>query len=132
MLLLRNIFIILIFIVSFVGPYKAFLNSEHSESFIEIIPGDSMYAVMSKLASDSLPNKLFFKIYANKNNINCITLNNFKEVDNVSQFKNFQSPVCKDYKVNKTPAFFILDREMKIVNKPKGKQELMLFLKNNM
>ena len=57
--------------------------------------------------------------------------NNFNWT-NVSQFKNFQSPVCKDYKVNKTPAFFILDREMKIVNKPKGKQELMLFLKNNM
>ena len=70
MLLLRNIFIILIFIVSFVGPYKAFFNSEHSESFIEIMPGDSMYAVISKLASDSLLNKLFFKIYANKNNIN--------------------------------------------------------------
>ena len=37
-----------------------------------------------------------------------------------------------DYKINKTPAFFILDREMKIVSKPKGKQELLLFLKNNM
>ncbi len=51
---------------------------------------------------------------------------------NVSQFKNYQSPVCKDYKINKTPTFFILDRNMKIVSKPKGKQELMLFLKNNM
>ena len=57
--------------------------------------------------------------------------NNFNWI-NVSQFKNYQSPVCKDYKINKTPAFFILDREMKIVSKPKGKQELMLFLKNNM
>ena len=70
MLLLRNIFIILIFIASFVGPYKAFFNSEHSESFIEIMPGDSMYGVISKLAPDSLLNKLFFKFYANKNNIN--------------------------------------------------------------
>ena len=51
---------------------------------------------------------------------------------NVSQFKNYQSPVCKDYKINKTPSWFILDRNMKIVAKPKGKQEVMLFLKSNM
>ena len=51
---------------------------------------------------------------------------------NVSQFKNYQSPVCKDYKINKTPTWFILDRDMKIVAKPKGKQEVMLFLKKNM
>jgi UPF0755 protein len=70
MLLLRTIFIILFFIVSFVGPYKAFFNKKHSESFIEIMPGDSMYAVTSKLASGSLLNKIFFKIYVSKNNIN--------------------------------------------------------------
>lgn len=51
---------------------------------------------------------------------------------NVSQFKNYQSPVCKDYKINKTPSWFVLDRDMKIVAKPKGKQEVMRFLKNNM
>lgn len=51
---------------------------------------------------------------------------------NVSQFKNYQSPVCKDYKINKTPSWFVLDRNMKIVAKPKGKHEVMKFLKNNM
>lgn len=51
---------------------------------------------------------------------------------NVSQFKNYDSPVCKDYKINRTPAYFILDSEMKIVEKPKGKAPLMQFLKNNM
>ena len=51
---------------------------------------------------------------------------------NVSQFKNYDSPVCKDYKINKTPTYFILDNNMKIVSKPRGKSELMLFLKNNM
>ena len=50
---------------------------------------------------------------------------------NVSQFKNYDSPVCKDYKINKTPTYFILDNNMKIVSKPRGKSELMLFLKNN-
>lgn len=51
---------------------------------------------------------------------------------NVCQFKNYDSPVCKDYKINRTPAYFILDSEMKIVEKPKGKAPLMQFLKNNM
>ena len=41
---------------------------------------------------------------------------------NVSQFKNYQSPVCKDYKINKTPSFFILDKEMKIVKNQREKQ----------
>ena len=52
------------------GPYKAFFNSKISESYIDIIPGDSMYHVISKLASDNLLNKLFFRIYANINGIN--------------------------------------------------------------
>ena len=56
--------------------------------------------------------------------------NNFNWI-NVSQFKNYQSPVCKSYKINKTPAFFILDKQMKIIKKPKSKNDIMLFLKNN-
>ncbi len=51
---------------------------------------------------------------------------------NVSQFKNYQSPVCKDYKINKTPSFFILDKEMKIVEKPKGKADLKRFLERKL
>jgi len=51
---------------------------------------------------------------------------------NVCQFKNYSSPVCKSYKVNKTPAFFILDTEMRIVEKPKGTTELRNFLRKNM
>lgn len=51
---------------------------------------------------------------------------------NVSQFKNYQSPVCKDYKINKTPSWFVLDKNMQIVAKPKGKQEVMKFLRSNL
>jgi len=51
---------------------------------------------------------------------------------NVCQFKNYSSPVCKSYKVNKTPAFFILDTEMRIVAKPKGPTDLRNFLRKNM
>ena len=50
---------------------------------------------------------------------------------NVSQFGNYKSPVCLDYKINKTPSWFILDRNMEIVAKPKGKQEVLKFLKEN-
>ena len=51
---------------------------------------------------------------------------------NVSEFKNYKSPVCKDYKVNKTPTFFVLDNQMKIVYKPKGTKELTAFLRKNL
>jgi len=57
--------------------------------------------------------------------------NNFNWI-NVSQFKNYKSPVCIDYKINKTPSFFVLDRDMKIVDKPKGTKELLEFLRKNM
>ena len=60
-----------------------------------------------------------------------IESNNFNWI-NVSQFKNYNSPVCKDYKINKTPSYFIMDREMKIVLKPKSKGEIMSFLKANL
>jgi len=51
---------------------------------------------------------------------------------NVSQFGNYKSPVCIDYKINKTPTWFVLDNSMKIIAKPKGKQEILRFLKNNL
>ena len=51
---------------------------------------------------------------------------------NVSQFGNYKSPVCIDYKINKTPSWFVLDSSMKIIAKPKGKQEILRFLKNNL
>ena len=69
MFLLRIVFLTLIFTASFVGPYKAFFNSHSQKSFIEIMPGDSMYLVISRLTTESFLNKLFFRIYVNKNNI---------------------------------------------------------------
>lgn len=77
MILIRTIFIILIFTASFVGPYKAFVNSKISKSFIDIISGDSMYHVISKLTSDNLLNKLFFRIYANINEINAFQVGEY-------------------------------------------------------
>lgn len=47
---------------------------------------------------------------------------------NVNQFKIYKSPVCKDYKVKKTPSVFILDRSMKIIDKPKDTRKAISFL----
>ena len=47
---------------------------------------------------------------------------------NVNQFKVYKSPVCKDYKVKKTPSVFILDKSMKIVSKPKDTKNAISFL----
>ena len=47
---------------------------------------------------------------------------------NVSQFLVYKSPVCKDYKVKKTPTIFVLDNSMKIVSKPKDTNALKTFL----
>jgi thiol-disulfide isomerase/thioredoxin len=60
-----------------------------------------------------------------------IISNNFNWI-NVCQFKNYDSPVCKDYKINKTPSYFILNSNMEIVLKPKSKGDIMNFLKANM
>ena len=51
---------------------------------------------------------------------------------NVSQFLVYKSPVCKDYKVKKTPTIFVLDSSMKIVSKPKDTNSLKIFLNNKL
>ena len=71
MLYLRIIFIGSIVWLSFLGPYRAFLNSNHimDKSFIDVDEGSSMYAVLDNLKLNSLTNKLFFRIYLNTNSI---------------------------------------------------------------
>jgi thiol-disulfide isomerase/thioredoxin len=44
----------------------------------------------------------------------------------------YQSPVAKDYRVSKTPTFYLLDKEQKIVLKPKGIREVQTFLAANL
>jgi peroxiredoxin len=40
----------------------------------------------------------------------------------------YQSPVAKDYRVSKTPTFYLLDAQQKIVLKPKGIREVQAYL----
>jgi peroxiredoxin len=44
----------------------------------------------------------------------------------------YQSPVAKDYRVSKTPTFYLLDAQQKIVLKPKGIREVQTFLAANL
>jgi peroxiredoxin len=51
---------------------------------------------------------------------------------NVCGMKQWDSKAAKDYRVTKTPAFFLLDSEKKIVLKPKGIREVQAFLSKNL
>jgi len=51
---------------------------------------------------------------------------------NVSQLQGWDSPIVKDYKITSTPTYFLLDREGKIVLKPKRIYEVDAFLQRNL
>ncbi len=51
---------------------------------------------------------------------------------NVCGMKEYQSAVAKDYRVTKTPTFFLLDSNKKIVLKPKGIRDVQTFLSKNL
>ncbi|MDZ4750559.1 MAG: TlpA disulfide reductase family protein [Flavobacteriales bacterium] len=50
----------------------------------------------------------------------------------VCGFKQWESPVAKDYKVTKTPTLFLLDKDKKIVFKPKSAKEVQNWLAANL
>ncbi|MFM7813442.1 MAG: peroxiredoxin family protein, partial [Flavobacteriales bacterium] len=51
---------------------------------------------------------------------------------NVCGLKDYQSPVAKDYRISRTPTFFLLDTNQKIVLKPKGIREVQAFLQQKL
>lgn len=51
---------------------------------------------------------------------------------NVCGMKVWESKVAKDYRVTKTPAFYLIDAQGKIVLKPKGIREVQAFLSKNL
>lgn len=50
----------------------------------------------------------------------------------VSQLKGWKSPVAQEYRVTKTPGMFLIDKDMKIVAKPKSANEVRAFLQKNL
>ena len=71
MVFFRIIFFVSMILLSFFGPYKAFLNSNPitDKNYIDIYAGSSMYAVLDNLKLSSSLNKLFFRIYLHANSI---------------------------------------------------------------
>jgi peroxiredoxin len=51
---------------------------------------------------------------------------------NVCGMKDFQSPVAKDYRVTRTPAFYLLNSKGEIVLKPKSVREVQSYLVKNL
>jgi peroxiredoxin len=51
---------------------------------------------------------------------------------NVCGMKDFQSPVAKDYRVTRTPAFYLLNAKGEIVLKPKSVREVQNYLAKNL
>ena len=51
---------------------------------------------------------------------------------NVSQLQGWDSPIVKDYKITATPTYFLLDKDGKIVLKPKRVYEVDAFLAKNL
>lgn len=51
---------------------------------------------------------------------------------NVCGMKDFQSPVAKDYRVSRTPAFFLLNNKGEIVLKPKSIREVQQYLSKSL
>jgi peroxiredoxin len=51
---------------------------------------------------------------------------------NVCGMKDFQSPVAKDYRITRTPAFFLLNVKGEIVLKPKSIREVQQYLAKNL
>ena len=71
MVFFRIIFFVSMILLSFFGPYKAFLNSNPitDKNYIDIYAGSSMYAVLDNLKLSSSINKLFFRIYLHAKSI---------------------------------------------------------------
>lgn len=51
---------------------------------------------------------------------------------NVCGMKDFQSPVAKDYRITRTPAFFLVNSKGEIVLKPKSIREVQTYLSKNL
>jgi thiol-disulfide isomerase/thioredoxin len=87
---------------------------------------------IAKLSKDYAGRKIAFVGYSVDNDANAwkqaVTEREFT-FTNLCGMKGWESKGAKDYRITKTPAFFILDKNMRIVSKPKSPEEIELFFK---
>ena len=62
---------IFVLLVSFIGPYKSYLNHIpfNSSHYLNVVKGDSIDVIISKISNLNFINKLFLRIYLNNNEI---------------------------------------------------------------
>ena len=79
MQLIKILLIVVIVGISFVGPYKAYLNySPVNDLTIDIEPGQTINSAISEFEDLDLIKKVYLKIYLNLNNINFIQSGEYK------------------------------------------------------
>jgi thiol-disulfide isomerase/thioredoxin len=87
---------------------------------------------IAKLSKDYAGRKIAFVGYSVDNDANAwkqaVTEREFT-FTNLCGMKGWDSKGAKDFRITKTPAFFILDKNMRIVTKPKSPEEIELFFK---
>jgi len=62
---------IFVLLVSFIGPYNSYLNHIpfNSSHYLNVVKGDSIDVIISKISNLNFINKLFLRIYLNNNEI---------------------------------------------------------------
>lgn len=87
---------------------------------------------IAKLSKDFVGKKIGFVGYSVDNDVNAwkqaVTEREFT-FTNLCGMKGWESKGAKDYRITKTPAFFILDKNMRIVAKPKTPEEIETYFK---
>jgi thiol-disulfide isomerase/thioredoxin len=87
---------------------------------------------IAKLSKDYAARKIAFVGYSVDNDANAwkqaVTEREFT-FTNLCGMKGWESKGAKDFRVTKTPAFFILDKNMRIAAKPKTPEEIEMFFK---
>jgi len=102
--------------------------ASHCNHCMEELPGFAMWYNQNKSLDFEIigvsldANKKKWESTVNSNNFNWI---------NICEFEVYKSPICKDYKIKKTPTFFVLNSNMEIVLKPKSTNQLRSFLTSN-
>jgi UPF0755 protein len=71
MIFYKTILIISVMLLSFIGPYNGFINSTNisNDSIIILEKGESMDSGFNKISSNSLINKIFFRVHLSSMNI---------------------------------------------------------------
>jgi len=102
--------------------------ASHCNHCMEELPGFASWYNKNKTLDIEI---VGVSLDANKNKWESTVSSNSFNWINICEFEVYKSPICQDYKIKKTPTFFVLNRNMEIVLKPKSTHQLRSFLTSN-